>query len=176
MAVTTPSARNTVWAEHGTRTQPSDGAIDSGFAAAPAKPGRQTTNWLLWWLDNAVQYILAWIAAFTTTVNAAIDSRLGTLSAVVTTGIAADNGTVTQAHTMNFPNTTHKILAFQLDVSLANSPATVTLSGDAAFSHGIRTVQLTSNGASVSALAVSTATFQIDVSANAQVQVLVTGY
>lgn len=57
MAITTPSARPAIWAESGDTTAPSTGEQQSGYVAG--KPSRRKTNWLLNWLDNAVQYLLA---------------------------------------------------------------------------------------------------------------------
>lgn len=54
---TTPSARPNIWAETGTTVEPSSGLQSSGFIAG--KPGRGVTNWILNWMDNAVQYLLA---------------------------------------------------------------------------------------------------------------------
>ena len=56
MAIAKPTARAAVWAESGQTTEPSQGEQQSGYTAG--KPSRRKTNWLLAWLDNAVQYIL----------------------------------------------------------------------------------------------------------------------
>jgi hypothetical protein len=53
---TTPSTRPAIWAEAGTVVNPSTGLQQSGYVAG--KPGRGVTNWLLNWLDNAVQWLL----------------------------------------------------------------------------------------------------------------------
>jgi len=55
---------------------------------------------------------------------------LGTLSAAVTTGITPGVGTITNAHEMNFPATTHKILSFRLegiDLATPGAVASVTI-------------------------------------------------
>lgn len=57
MAITAPSSRAAVWAESGQTTEPSQGEQQSGFVAG--KPPRQKTNWLLNWIDNAIQWVLA---------------------------------------------------------------------------------------------------------------------
>jgi hypothetical protein len=56
MSITAPSARTAVWAESGQTTEPSEGEQQSGFAAG--KPSRRKTNWVLQWLDNAIQWLL----------------------------------------------------------------------------------------------------------------------
>lgn len=57
MAITAPSSRAAVWAESGQTTEPSQGEQQSGFVAG--KPPRRKMNWLMNWVDNAVQWILA---------------------------------------------------------------------------------------------------------------------
>jgi hypothetical protein len=64
-----------------------------------------------------------------------IDSKLGTLSGVLSSGVAASAGaSVVFAHTFNFPNTTYKILVLKLSVPLTggNGSTVVTLSGNVA--------------------------------------------
>jgi len=56
MATTTPSTRSAVWAESGQTTAPSQGEQQAGYVAG--KPSRRKTNWLLNWIDNAVQWLL----------------------------------------------------------------------------------------------------------------------
>ena len=53
---TSPSARSAIWAESGDTTAPSTGEQQSGYAAG--KPSRRKTNWLLNWIDNAVQWVI----------------------------------------------------------------------------------------------------------------------
>lgn len=56
MSITIPSARPAQWAESGDTTAPSTGEQQSGFVVG--KPSRRKMNWLLNWIDNAVQYLL----------------------------------------------------------------------------------------------------------------------
>ena len=58
MAITTPTTRPAIWAETGDTTAPSTGEQQSGYIVG--KPSRQKTNWLLNWIDNAVQYLLSY--------------------------------------------------------------------------------------------------------------------
>jgi hypothetical protein len=53
---TAPAARPAIWAESGTKVEPDTGTQQSGFVAG--KPGRGKTNWLLNWVDNAIQWLL----------------------------------------------------------------------------------------------------------------------
>jgi hypothetical protein len=57
MAITTPTTRPAIWAETGDTTAPSTGEQQSGYIVG--KPSRRKTNWLLNWIDNAVQYLLS---------------------------------------------------------------------------------------------------------------------
>ena len=169
---TTPAARSAIWAESGTKVEPDTGSQQSGFAAG--KPGRGKTNWLLNWLDNAVQFLL------------------GAPSAVVSSGIAASNGaTITNAHSLNLPGGTHKILAFCATIPLiaGSGNTNITLTGGAAFAVGARTCFVSSVGGSAGAPGIyadvgtgdgrQQCSINIDgggLSSSSRVNVLITGY
>lgn len=69
---------------------------------------------------------------------------LGTLSAAVSTGITPGVGTITNAHSMNFPATTHHILSFRLEgIDLATPAAVSTVTITIPGFTNIRTVQVT---------------------------------
>ena len=154
MSATTPATRNAVWAESGQTTVPSQGEQQGGFVAG--KPSRRKTNWLLNWLDNAVQYILANFAAsadVTTALGAlhttvtgetttAISTALGTASGEITHGdITASNNnfSVAYEHACRFPGSTEKIvfcrLSWPSNSGIAGG-ATITLANTAAFATG----------------------------------------
>ena len=131
---TTPATRPAIWAESGTTVEPDTGSQQSGFVAG--KPGRGKTNWLLNWLDNAVQFLLE------------------NPSGVVSSGISASGGaTITNAHSMNFPGGNHKIIAFCVNIPLTagDGSTTITLTGGAAFVVGARTCFVSSVGGSAGA-------------------------
>jgi hypothetical protein len=74
--MSTPSTRTTVWAAAGETTAPDAGAIATGFVAG-AKPSRRKFNWLFGWLDNAVQWLLAWgVALYKSDVDYAANARV----------------------------------------------------------------------------------------------------
>lgn len=186
---TTPAARPAIWAESGTVVEPDTGTQQSGFVAG--KPGRGKTNWLLHWLDNAVQWLLVnvlygiinydagkdyavgarvqdpsthlsyqclvangpdtgpGVKALSdgtywkrwghddAQVNAQVDSKLGTLSAAVSSGLTFTGGaTADQTGSFNFPNTTFKLLTMRVALPLTSGigSTVLTLSGGAAFS------------------------------------------
>lgn len=56
MSATNPATRSAIWAESGQTTVPSQGEQQSGYTAG--KPSRKKSNWLLNWIDNAVQWLL----------------------------------------------------------------------------------------------------------------------
>lgn len=74
--MSTPSTRSTIWAAAGETTAPDAGAIATGFVAG-AKPSRRKLNWLLGWLDNAVQWLMAWgVAVYKNDVDYAANARV----------------------------------------------------------------------------------------------------
>jgi hypothetical protein len=88
---------------------------------------------------QAYKVALDWIAFFRRqvplSITAAITSALGTLSGVAPGTIAQMGCTASNMLTLNFPGTTCKILVMKLSVSATT--ATITLSGDAAFSNAV---------------------------------------
>jgi len=157
----TPATREAVWAESGDVTTPSTGEQQAGFVAG--KPSRRKTNWLLNWLDNAVQWVLEQgyavasevatdlsdlHSAITDETSDAVDAAIGDVSseAPVNT-LTPDDGTIGYTYTTRFPGSAVKCHYFRLTFASGGGPirtAEITLSGASAFAVGADNVIVSS--------------------------------
>lgn len=109
-------------------------------------------------------------------VNTIVDGAIGTLSGDTASGIALSGGaTVSNAHHLNFPGTTHKILMMTVRVVVSGGvgATTVTLSGDTAFA--TEALNVVASNADTQALP-SDVGIHADVSSAQTVNILVSGF
>lgn len=149
MALTTPTVRPAVWAESGDTTAASTGEQQSGYIVG--KPSRRKTNWLLNWIDNAVQYLLrrgipAWSASRDYVVGDIVEDDSVTIAESTWRCTAARSATATKpdadsAHWERFGHSDGEVNQMIANALTGNDPSPVSASNSAVLAEVYKTVR-----------------------------------